>query len=290
VKTQRKLGRHRHKELVGLKQTALLFVRLQSNICKNKCLRLLVCCFLWDITASALTLTQAAEANRCDISTVGVRGSVAAGVGYSFGTAVTSIGNNAFFGDPMPTAGQFLTGLGVSMGTGGLFNGALAASSGNNFWSGNPVAQGRGVFSLNNTPKPSGSPTVSKLDVLAVPQPELKVPEPRPLDMKTTNSTPRVTASNEIPYQVTPEGVVIPANMKYQIPSELIESPYTVPRSTTYGIDINGNFKEILRIDAATMPGYKGPNFSHYHLYGTGKHYVPTTNDPGFITIFRIKR
>ncbi|MDR2410568.1 MAG: hypothetical protein LBE13_20995 [Bacteroidales bacterium] len=89
MKTQRKLGRHKHKKSVGLKQAAgLLFAWLQSNICKNKCLCLLVCCFLWHITASVLTLTQATAANRCDISTVGVGGAVSAEIGYMLGGAV----------------------------------------------------------------------------------------------------------------------------------------------------------------------------------------------------------
>jgi hypothetical protein len=79
---------------------------------------------------------QATVGNRSN-SAASIGGAVAAGVGYSYGTVATSIGNSAFFGDPMPTAGQFLTGLGVSMATGGVFNGAVAAANGWNFWTGN---------------------------------------------------------------------------------------------------------------------------------------------------------
>jgi hypothetical protein len=88
-----------------------------------------------------------------------VGGAVAAGVGYSYGTVATSIGNSAFFGDPMPTSGQFFTGLGVSMATGGVFNGAIAATNGRNFWTGKL-----------NVPKPT-LPDLSRL-----PKPELKQP------------------------------------------------------------------------------------------------------------------
>jgi hypothetical protein len=135
-----------------------------------------------------------------------IGGAVAAGVGYTYGTMATSMGNHAFFGDPMPTAEQFVTGLGVSMLTGGVINGTLAASSGNNFWSGNPVAQGRGVFSLNNTPKSSISPSVPKLNVPAVPQPELHVPEPKPLDAIKSNNNSFTVTTTERPQMLSLEG------------------------------------------------------------------------------------
>jgi RHS repeat-associated protein len=70
-----------------------------------------------------------------------VGGAVAGGVGYTFGTMTTSMGNNAFFGDPMPTGEQFLTGLGTSMLGGGVINGTIAAVNGSNFWTGAKAPQ-----------------------------------------------------------------------------------------------------------------------------------------------------
>jgi RHS repeat-associated protein len=66
---------------------------------------------------------------------------------------------------------------------------------------------------------------------------------------------------------VTNEGVALPKGAT--IPSEFIENPF---RSSNYGIMENGKFIEKLRIDPATPAGMKGPNFSHYHLNGSGKH------------------
>lgn len=68
-------------------------------------------------------------------------------------------------------------------------------------------------------------------------------------------------------FLVTKEGVVLPKGAK--IPSEFVENPF---RSSNYGIIENGKFVEKLRIDPATPAGMKGPNFSHYHLNGSGKH------------------
>jgi RHS repeat-associated protein len=66
-----------------------------------------------------------------------IAGSLSAGVGYTFGSMVTSIGNNMFFGDPMPTAKQFVTGMGISMLTAGVFQGVNASLHGRNFFTGN---------------------------------------------------------------------------------------------------------------------------------------------------------
>jgi len=70
-----------------------------------------------------------------------VGGAVAAGVAYTSSTVVTSMGNNIAFGDPMPTAGQFATGLGFSMLTGGALNGIVSATNGGSFWTGPKVPQ-----------------------------------------------------------------------------------------------------------------------------------------------------
>lgn len=64
---------------------------------------------------------------------------------------------------------------------------------------------------------------------------------------------------------VTKDGVALPPGAK--IPPELIENPY---RSSSFGIIKEGKFIETLRIDAATPPGFKGPNQSHFHLNNGG--------------------
>jgi RHS repeat-associated protein len=70
-----------------------------------------------------------------------IGGAVASGIGYTYGTMATSIGNNVFFGDPMPTAGQFFSGLGMTMATGGIFNGIVSIANKGNFWTGPKAPQ-----------------------------------------------------------------------------------------------------------------------------------------------------
>jgi hypothetical protein len=81
---------------------------------------------------------------------------------------------------------------------------------------------------------------------------------------------------------VTKEGVALPPGQKYQIPGNYVQNPYG--RTGSYGEIESGKFRERLRIDPATPPGQKGPNYSHYHLDGRGSHYSPGTGDkdPGF--------
>ena len=86
-------------------------------------------------------------------------------------------------------------------------------------------------------------------------------------------------------FVVTEQGVAIPqAGGKYKVPSNLVENPHNPPGSTSYGKMEGGKFSESLRVDPATPPGKKGPNYSHYHKNGKGKHYSPngTDKDPGF--------
>ncbi len=58
----------------------------------------------------------------------------------------------------------------------------------------------------------------------------------------------------------------------------MIENPY---RSGSYGrIDSQtGKYVEELRIDPATPKGYKGPDYSHYHIDGGSEHYSPRPGD-----------
>ena len=77
------------------------------------------------------------------------------------------------------------------------------------------------------------------------------------------------------------DGVAIPPEKKYDIPENYVENPN---RPGSYGEIVDGKFKERLRIDPATPPGEKGPNYSHYHKNGKGTHYSPRAcdSDPGF--------
>ncbi|MFZ1829199.1 MAG: RHS repeat-associated core domain-containing protein, partial [Candidatus Competibacteraceae bacterium] len=81
---------------------------------------------------------------------------------------------------------------------------------------------------------------------------------------------------------VTKEGVALPPGQKYKIPDNYVQNPHG--RTGSYGEVENGKFRERLRIDPATPPGQKGPNYSHYHLNGKGTHYSPRPGDkdPGF--------
>ena len=85
-----------------------------------------------------------------------VAGAFSAGIAYTYGTMFTSFGNSMAFGDPMPTGEQFLTGLGISMFTGGTLQGINAAVHGRNFFNGNlPKVQLTGL----PTPGPIGIKT-----------------------------------------------------------------------------------------------------------------------------------
>jgi len=81
---------------------------------------------------------------------------------------------------------------------------------------------------------------------------------------------------NDIIY-VTKDGVALPPGPKYKIPDEYVQNPH---RSGNYGEYVNGKYKERLRIDPPTEKGKKGPDHSHYHKNGKGKHYSPNPGDP----------
>lgn len=90
------------------------------------------------------------------------------------------------------------------------------------------------------------------------------------------------TAEAVLSIQVTPDGVAIPGDVKYQIPQHYVENPH---RTASYGvIDETGKFREKLRIDPGTAAAKKGPNYSHYHKRQKKKHNSPRKNDddPGF--------
>ncbi len=76
---------------------------------------------------------------------------------------------------------------------------------------------------------------------------------------------------------VTKDGVALPPGAKHKIPDNYVQNPH---RSGNYGEIVDGKYKERLRIDPATPLGQKGPNYSHYHKNGKGKHYSPKEGDP----------
>jgi hypothetical protein len=78
---------------------------------------------------------------------------------------------------------------------------------------------------------------------------------------------------------VTEGGVALPPRVS--IPNGYVGNPN---RAGSYGEIVNGKFQERIRIDPATSPGQKGPNYSHYHLNGKGTHYSsrPGDKNPGW--------
>lgn len=215
----------------------------------------------------------------------GLGGFLAGAAGGAASTAammpVQSAGNALYFGDPFMSLKDYVFGIAGGALIGGSVNGSIAALKGNNFWTGKEIQFGKGTFSFNNTPT-RPAPEMKMLDA---PTPSLKV-EPSAIgamDDKLSDISLNTTASGENAqaFAVTDKGVVLSKDMKYQIPTNYIENT-RLPNGTSYGIMENGKFVEKLRIDKGTLPGMKGPNQSHYHLNGKGKHYFPGKIDPGF--------
>lgn len=80
-------------------------------------------------------------------------GAAAGGLGSAAETFVQGLGNNLYFGDPMVSAKDLLIGSAIGAFAGGVINGSVAASESKNFWTGDMIAEGRGTFSINNSPK-----------------------------------------------------------------------------------------------------------------------------------------
>ncbi|MBN1187010.1 MAG: RHS repeat-associated core domain-containing protein, partial [Bacteroidales bacterium] len=93
---------------------------------------------------------------------------------------------------------------------------------------------------------------------------------------KTSQALSNATENSVL--QVTENGVVLPKSTK--IPKDLVQNPFNRPGS--YGkIDpATGKFAEKLRVDAPTPKGMKGPDFSHFHVNGSGKHLTNLTKWP----------
>lgn len=94
---------------------------------------------------------------------------------------------------------------------------------------------------------------------------------------QVTKSAGSAAKKSDDVIHVTKDGVAIPTDPKYKIPDNYVQNPH---RSGNYGEIVDGKYKERLRIDPATPPGQKGPNYSHYHKNGKGTHYSPKEGDP----------
>nr|WP_255489455.1 glycohydrolase toxin TNT-related protein [Dysgonomonas sp. 216] len=65
-------------------------------------------------------------------------GAIGSAYGYTTSTLVQSVGNNAAFDNPLPTAKEFGTGLVIAAGTGGIMSGISEKLDNRSFWSGKP--------------------------------------------------------------------------------------------------------------------------------------------------------
>lgn len=229
-------------------------------------------------------------------SAMGIQGGILGGAiaglaGGAIGGAVSGLGNALVFGEAIGRSivKGFISGAIGGAIIGGAVGGiqtlahnarALEPSQMRNVITGKTVADGRGVWALNNTPKNIKSPTstvgnmpkTGKLEVG-----ELTGDFERTVGYKIDPATEQFEAikSFDRPFTVTKDGVVLPKNA--YIPENYVENPF---RNNSYGIFENGKFIEKIRIDAGTIPGYKGPNTSHFHINGQGKHIFDNTKWP----------
>ena len=206
------------------------------------------------------------------------RGSVG-GFISGFGTAMLPGGG----GNPLSSGFKAAVFGGIFGGViNGVFSGASSATKGDGFWTGaHPKANAVSIQPKDVVRHQTLQPTISELQVQEAPL-ALKTPAPQePLSfvrIATTDGKMMAVRSDLVAaktetnvgknvFTVTKEGVVLPKGAK--IPSQFIQNPY---RSSSYGILENGKFVEKLRIAPPTAPGFKGPNYSHFHLNGSGKH------------------
>jgi len=66
-----------------------------------------------------------------------IAGAAGGALGTAFASPIQSLGNTAYFGDPLMTGQQFLVGVAFGAITGGLINGGIAAGNGRSFLNGN---------------------------------------------------------------------------------------------------------------------------------------------------------
>lgn len=65
-----------------------------------------------------------------------IAGAVSSGVATATSTPIQSIGNALYFGDPIPSFTEYLSGIASAAALGGIVNGWAAASNGRDFWTG----------------------------------------------------------------------------------------------------------------------------------------------------------
>ncbi|MEQ2955425.1 RHS repeat-associated core domain-containing protein [Phocaeicola massiliensis] len=87
---------------------------------------------------------------------------------------IQSAGNSMYFGDPFMTLDEYVIGIATAAITGGAMNGTYAAIEGRNFWTGDMIKSGRGMFSFNNTPIQKAP----QMEMLDAPKPALEVQKP----------------------------------------------------------------------------------------------------------------
>ena len=187
--------------------------------------------------------------------------------GQNFGSrsfspsADKDLGNEGVIG-----LGKASIGDGLAIAGGGLFVGSLKTA----FFMGNLVDKAEGTGTLRIGEKVNAEPETEEFGIIRARAP----------DVEQSSSTENNTEVNKDIIQVTPQGVALPPGRK--IPEGLIDNPN---RPGSYGLMKEGKFQEKLRIDPATPPGKKGPNYSHYHLDNRSPHYAPGlgNKDPGFL-------
>ncbi|UOE39882.1 hypothetical protein MTP09_08070 [Chryseobacterium suipulveris] len=230
-------------------------------------------------------------------SSLGIQGGILGGAiaglaGGAVGGAIGGLGNSMVFGESIgrgivrgmvagAIGGAVIGGVLGGIQT-GLQNPKLPAGEKLNMMTGNKVAEGRSVWALNNTPKHIENPTttigqvpkVGKLDVGEMTG-EFERTVGYKINPQTEQFEPISSFENQNPFIVTQDGVVLPRNAF--IPENYIENPF---RNNSYGIFKDGKFIEKIRIDQGTLPGFKGPNSSHFHIDGSKKHIFDPTKWP----------
>ena len=88
--------------------------------------------------------------------------------GLMLGRGLQSLGNHAYFGEPIISTKDLLIGTAFGALTAGAINGSAAAYEGRTFWTGEMIAKGKGTFSFNNPqikiiPEPEVNPANSNL-------------------------------------------------------------------------------------------------------------------------------
>lgn len=87
---------------------------------------------------------------------------------------IQSAGNSIYFGDPFMTLEEYAIAIGTGAITGGAINGTYAAIEGRNFWTGDLIKAGRGMFSFNNTPLEKAP----KMEMLDAPKADIELQQP----------------------------------------------------------------------------------------------------------------